>query len=120
MAQRRDRLGRFAGSGGGGKARTSGTFRTGSRAAGRGKDARSDASLMRTLKGGEKEAGTSLARNARIAGKSRTTATGSDAKLIGRSERSFGQRANQSKVRQGRMERERQSFARKGARRGGS
>lgn len=117
MAQRRDSRGRFAGSGG--RAPTSGTFRAGSRVADKGKDARSNASLMRTLKGGEKEAGASSSRNARSAGRSRTSAAGSDAKLIGRAERSFTQRANQSKMKQRKMEKERKSFARRGSMRGG-
>lgn len=115
---RRDAIGRFAG-GGGSKAKTSGTFRAGSRSADKGKDARSNASLMSTLKGGEKEAGISLSRNARIASRSRTSSTGSDAKLIGRAERAFGQRANLSKIKQRKMEKERQSFARRGSMRGG-
>lgn len=110
MSIRRDSRGRFAGSG---------TFRAGSRAADQGKDARSNASLMRTLKGGEKEGGKIDARNARSAGKSRASSSGNDAKLIGRAERSFKQKANQSKVKQRKMDRERKSFTRKGARRGG-
>jgi len=108
--QKRDSMGRFAGSG---------TFKAGSRAADKGKDARSNASLMNTLKGGEKAGGKIDARNARSAGKSRTSSSGNDAKLIGRAERSFKQKANQSKVKQRRMEQERKSFARKGARSGG-
>lgn len=112
MARRykRDSKGRFAGSG---------TFRAGSRAADKGKDARSNASLMRTLSKGEKEGGKIDARNARIAGRSRGASTGTDAKLIGRAERSFAQKANQSKVKQRKMERERKSFTRKGAMRSG-
>lgn len=117
MAIRRDSRGRFAGSGG--RAPTSGTFRAGSRVADRGKDARSNASLMRTLKGGEKQAGASNTRNARSAAVSRASSSGRDAKLIGRAERSFTQRANQSKLRQRKMERERKSFTRRGAARGG-
>lgn len=118
MAIRRDNRGRFASSGG--KAPTSGTFRAGSRASDRGKDARGSANLMRTLKGGEKEAGASNMRNARSAGRSRAAASGRDANLIGRAERSFAQRGNQSKMKQRKMERERKSFARRGAMRGGS
>ena len=107
---KRDRNGRFAGSG---------TFRAGSRAADKGKDARSNASLMKTLKDGEKKGGAMDSRNARSASKSRASSSGTEANLIGRAERSFKQRANQSKIKQRKMERERKSFARKGAMRGG-
>ena len=117
MAQRRDAKGRFSSSGG--RAPTSGTFRAGSRVADKGKDARGNANLMRTLKGGEKQAGASSTRNARSAAVSRASSSGRDAKLIGRAERSFAQRANQSKLKQRKMERERKSFARRGAARGG-
>jgi hypothetical protein len=107
---RRDSNGRFAGSG---------TFKAGSRAAAKGKEARSDASLMRTLKGGEKQGGNQDVRNARSAARSRAASSGTQANLIGRAERLFKQKANQSKVKQRRMERERKSFQRRGAKRGG-
>ena len=120
---RRNSRGRFAGggggTGGGRKSKGSGTFKTGSRAADKGKDARGDASLMRVLKGGEKDGGRMDARNARSAAQSRASSSGTQAKMIGRAERLFKQKANQSKIKQRRMEGERRSFARRGARVGG-
>lgn len=117
MAIRRDSRGRFASSGG--RAPTSGTFRAGSRVADRGKDARSNASLMRTLKGGEKQAGAANRRIARSVAVGRASSSGGDAALIRRAERLYAQRANQSKLKQRKMERERKSFTRRGAARGG-
>jgi len=119
MARRytRDKIGRF--SGGGGK--TSGAFKSGRKASASGKSARSDAAMVKTLKGGEKAGGQMSSRAGRSSATTvrRRTSNSAETKYVGRAASMFKKDANKSKIKQRRMEKERQSFARKGARRGG-
>ena len=110
---RRDSKGRFAGGGGG-----SGTFKSGRKAVAKGKDARSDAKMMKTLKGGEREGGQISARAARSSARTvrRRTTNSADMGFVSAAGRKFTQDANKSKAKQRKMERERRSLARKGAR----
>jgi len=77
--------------------------------------------MVRTLKGGEKSGGQMSARAARSSAGTfrRRTSNSADSNYISRAASSFKRDANKSKIKQRRMERERRSFARKGARRGG-
>ena len=115
MARRynRDKLGRFASKGG------SGTTSTARKALAKGSSARRDASMMRTLKGGEKTGGQMSARAARSSAGTfrRRTSNSSDMNFVSKAASAFKRDANKSKIKQRRMEGERRSLARKGARR---
>jgi len=113
----RDKRGRFSGGGA-----SSGTFKPGRKALASGKSARSDASMMKTLKGGEKSGGQISSRAARSSARTvrRRTSNSTEMEYVGRAASMSKKDANKSKVKQRRMEKERRSFARKGARRGGA
>ena len=117
MARRynRDKIGRFASKGG------SGTMSSARKATARGSSARQDASMVRTLKGGEKSGGQMSARAARSSAGTfrRRTSDSSDMNFVSKAASAFKRDANKSKIKQRRMESERRSLARKGARRGG-
>jgi hypothetical protein len=119
MARRykRDKIGRFSGGG----SKSSGTFKSGRKALASGKSARSDASMVKTLKGGEKSGGQISARAGRSSATTvrRRTSNSAETGYVGRAASAFKKDANKSKVKQRRMEKERKSLARKGARRGG-
>lgn len=114
MARRyvRDQNGRFASKGGG-------TFQSGRKATASGQGARSDARMVKTLKGGEKTGGQMSARAGRSTAQTRSQANSGDARYLKLAETRFKRDSNLSRLKQRKMEKERQSFARKGARRGG-
>ena len=120
MARRynRDNRGRFASKGGGS---SSGTFKSARKALSSGKEARQDASMMKTIRAGEKAGGQMSSRAARSAASTyrRRDSNSAMMNLVSRAASASKRDANKSKIRQRRMEKERQSFARKGARRGG-
>ncbi len=117
MARRynRDRIGRFAGKGG------SGSFSSARKATAKGSSARQDASMVKTLKGGEKSGGQMSARAGRSSSGTfrRRTSNSSDMNFVSKAGTAFKKDANKSKIKQRKMEKERKSFARKGARHGG-
>jgi len=115
MARRyaRDKNGRFASKGG------SGAFQSGRKATASGQGARSDARMVKTLRGGEKTGEQMSARAGRSTAQTRSQASGRDAKFLKLAETKFQRDSNLSRIKQRRLEKERQSFARKGARRGG-
>ncbi len=117
MARRyvRDKNGRFAGKGG------SGSFSSARKATAKGSSARQDASMVKTLESGEKAAGQMSARAGRSsAGTFGSRASNSrDMNFVGKAATAFKRDSNKSRIKQRKMEKERQSFARKGARRGG-
>jgi hypothetical protein len=125
MAQRRDRLGRFAGSGGGGKARSSGSISTTTRATTTGARARLNARTMKAEQVGAKGTASYQARSARatMRGRASVMADGgnyrSGAKLLGNVATRNTQRSNQSRAKVKTMERERRSLLRRGSMRGG-
>lgn len=111
---KRDKLGRFAGSG---------SISTSTRATTTGARARRNAKSMKQEQAGQKERKQYMAKSARSSMRYRAELADSGstagAKSLGNSARLYGRKSNQSRQKSKTMERERRSLLRRGSMRGG-
>jgi hypothetical protein len=117
MAQRRDSKGRFAGSGG--KAPTSGSISTATRATTTGARARRNAASMKQEQSGAKNFASERSRASRNVSKFAKQESGEAAKFLHTSARGYTRQAAATRKKGKAMERERRSLLRRGSMRGG-